>query len=61
MSLEKIEARDRTIPPLDLAWRAVDAEGGTHPAGTDPLYVQGYDEALGRACGAIERLGGKPS
>ena len=63
MSLEKIEARDRTNRPLDLAWRAVDAEGGSHPEGDEleAAYAKGYDEALTRACAAIEKLGGRPS
>ncbi len=47
--------------PLDRAWRAVDALGGTWPDPVDERdagFQAGYDEALDKACAAIEKLGG---
>jgi len=40
---------------LDMAWRVVDALGGTFDK-SDPRSC-GYDEALGNACDAISKLG----
>lgn len=47
-----------TAHPLDVAYRAIDALGGTF----DPAdqRAAGYDEALGLALAAIEKLGGRP-
>ena len=56
--LETTMGRPRDI---DLAWRSVNALGGTHPTPPDEYTrgkQDGYDEALDAALAVIERLGG---
>lgn len=48
--------------PLDLAWRAVDACGGTYtPEEKASGWAEGHHTALTDACAAIEKLGGRPN